>query len=227
MNSTQQSGLRGAIAAGHPETAAAGAEMLRRGGNGVDAAVAAAFASFVSEASIVNIGGGGVALMVDAGNGYATAYDFFSVMPSGHFTPDADFHQVLVDFGAEQQSFHIGRASVAVPGVVAGLCRMAADHGTLPLATLLEPASRLAEAGTVLSAGQAYPYRLLQPIFQATPELAELYTPGGRLLDVGERLVFPQLARTLRHLGERGPDLFYRGPLAAGSWPIKRPTAVC
>ena len=68
-------------------------------------------------------------------------------MPSGKMSPTADFHEVIIDFGAEKQPFHIGRASVAVPGVVAGLCAMAADHGTLPLSTLLEPAIKLARDG--------------------------------------------------------------------------------
>lgn len=205
--------MQGAIAAGHPQTAAAGAAMLRAGGNAVDAAVAAAFASFVAEASIVNIGGGGVALIA-AADGACTAYDFFSSMPSGGLTPDADFHEVLVDFGPEQQPFHIGRASVAVPGVVAGLCRMAQTRGTLPLATVLEPAVALAETGAVLTPGQAYAYGILEPIFRDTPELAAIYFPGGRPYRVGEAMRFPRLAHTLRRLGQEGPDLFYRGDLA-------------
>ena len=205
--------MQGAIAAGHPQTAEAGAAMLRAGGNAVDAAVAAAFASFVAEACIVNIGGGGVALISDAA-GACTAYDFFSSMPSGAFTPDADFHQVLVDFGPEQQPFHIGRASVAVPGVVAGLCRMAQERGTLPLATLLEPAVALAAEGAVLTPGQAYAYQILEPIFRDTPALAAIYFPDGRRYQVGEAMRFPQLARTLRRLGQEGPDFFYRGDLA-------------
>ncbi|NIP84529.1 MAG: gamma-glutamyltransferase, partial [Planctomycetales bacterium] len=92
----------------------------------MDAAVAAAFASFVAEAALVNIGGGGMAMIVGGdGAGEATVYDFFSTMPSGHLDEDADFREILVDFGPEQQPFYIGRASTAVPGVVAGLCAMA------------------------------------------------------------------------------------------------------
>lgn len=205
--------MYGAVAAGHPQTAEAGAAMLRAGGNAVDAAVAAAFASFVAEASIVNIGGGGVALIADA-QGACTAYDFFSSMPSGQFTPTADFHQVLVDFGPEQQPFHIGRASVAVPGVVAGLCRMARERGRLPLATLLEPAIALARDGAVLTEGQAYAYQILEPIFRDTPELAAIYFPDGRRYQVGDAMRFPQLAGTLEMLGREGADWFYRGALA-------------
>ncbi len=203
--------MKGAIAAGDPQTAAAGSAILKMGGNAVDAAVAAAFASFVAEPSIVNIGGGGVALVVDSHSDLQLVYDFFSTMPSGVLTPASDFHEVVIDFGAEQQPFHIGRASVAVPGVVAGLCAMAADHGTLPLATLLEPAIRLARDGALLSPAQAYVYNILQPIFQDTRGLADLYLPEGRPVEVGERLVFSNLADTLEQLGEEGPDLFYSG----------------
>jgi gamma-glutamyltranspeptidase/glutathione hydrolase len=205
---------KGAISAGDPQTAAAGAQMLEQGGNAVDAAVAAAFASFVAEATLVNISGGGMALVVDSHSDRDFAFDFFSDMPSGILSPDADFRHVMVDFGPEQQAFHIGRASVAVPGVVAGLCRMAEEYGTLPLPMLLEPAIRLADEGAILTEAQSYPYTILQPIFQATPGIAAAYVPGGRMYQPGERMVFPDLARTLAQLAQAGPDYYYRGALA-------------
>ena len=205
---------KGAIAAGDPQTAAAGAEMLKLGGNAVDAAVAAAFASFVAEATLVNIGGGGVALVVDSHSDNDVMYDFFSDMPTGPLHPDADFRQVMIDFGPQTQPFYIGRASVAVPGVVAGLCAMAKERGTLPLPTLLEPAIRLGVEGAELTPAQEYAYLLLQPIFTDTPELAALYLPGGRRLSAGDLMYFPALSRTLERLGREGPDLFYKGDVA-------------
>jgi gamma-glutamyltranspeptidase/glutathione hydrolase len=203
--------VKGAIAAGDPQTAAAGGTILKMGGNAVDAAVAAAFTSFVAEPSIVNIGGGGIALVVDSHSDLRLVYDFFSTMPSGEITSTSDFHEVVIDFGAEQQPFYIGRASVAVPGVVAGLCALAVEQGTLPLATLLEPAIRLARNGALLSPALAYVYNILQPIFQDTSQLADIYLPAGHPVEVGERLVFSNLAATLERLGEEGPDLFYTG----------------
>src|SRR5215510_3267722 len=119
--------MSGVIAAGHPQTAEAGAEILKLGGNAVDAAVAATFASFVTESALVNIGGGGIAQLYDPVQQQAVVYDFFSTMPGlGSLTrPEhLDFRQVMVDFGSAQQPFYIGRGSVAVPGVVAGLCAL-------------------------------------------------------------------------------------------------------
>jgi gamma-glutamyltranspeptidase/glutathione hydrolase len=201
--------MKGVIACGDPQTAAAGAAMLRMGGNAVDAVVAATFASFVAEAPLVNIGGGGMAMIVEGGE--TAVYDFFSSMPSGHLHEDADFREILVDFGPEQQPFYIGRASSAVPGVVAGLCAMAQEHGTLPLVRLLEPAIRLARAGTFLSGALAYVLDILTPIFTDTPGLAALFAPCGHVYRAGERMAFPALAEMLEQLGEEGPDLFYTG----------------
>jgi gamma-glutamyltranspeptidase/glutathione hydrolase len=204
--------LKGVIACGDPQTAEAGAAMLRSGGNAVDAAVAATFASFIAEAALVNIGGGGIAMIVGADHaGEPTVYDFFSTMPSGQLDQRADFRQILVDFGPEQQPFYIGRASSTVPGVVAGLCAMAQEHGRLPLSKLLEPAARLAREGGILSEALAYVLDILTPIFTDTPGLRAIFAPDGCVHRAGERMVFPALAETLERLGREGPDLFYTG----------------
>ena len=207
--------MKGVIACGDPQTAEAGAEMLRMGGNAVDAAVAATFASFIAEAALVNIGGGGMAMIVggDSAEG-ATVYDFFSTMPSGQLDEGSDFREILVDFGPEQQPFYIGRASTAVPGVVAGLCAMAQAHGKLPLARLLEPAARLAREGAILSEALAYVLDILTPIFTDTPGLAAMFAPCGHVFQAGERMALPALAHTLEQLGQEGPDLFYTGAVS-------------
>ncbi len=204
--------MRGVIAAGDPQTVAAGVEMFHKGGNAVDAAVAAAFAALVSEAVLVNIGGGGLAVLWDGHEG--VVYDFLPTMPGRPPFPRMDFTQVWVDFGEEQQPFYIGRASVAVPGLVAGLCALAEEWGMLPLATLLSPAIRLAREGAVLSEPLAYILRILMPIFSYTPEMAAVFTRDGRPYGPGERLRFPELAHTLERLAQEGPALFYEGEIA-------------
>src|SRR5690606_27854091 len=103
------------------------------------------------------------------------------------------------------------RASTAVPGVVAGLCRMAERQGRLPLATLIEPACRYAREGFEVSRMMADILRLLTPIFGDTPGCHAMFAPAGRFFDAGERMAFPALARTFERLRHEGPDLFYRG----------------
>lgn len=211
--------MQGVIAAGDPQTAAAGAEILQQEGNAVDAAVAATFASFIAEAVLVNIGGGGIAQVYNPATGQVVAYDFFSTMPglspNGRKPAEAmDFHEILVDFGPAQQPFYIGRASVAVPGVVAGLCRMSSELGTLPLAQVLAPAIRLAREGAVLSKALEYVGDILAPILTNTPQISQIYAPAGHLARAGERLYLPDLAHTLEQLGQAGPSLFYTGDVA-------------
>ena len=199
--------FNGIIAAGDPQTARAGAAILRQGGNAADAAVAATFASFVAEMVLVNIGGGGVATVHRADTGEDVVYDFFCDMPSAPYREgQSDFREIVVDFGSAQQPFYIGRASVAVPGVVAGLCALAAEHGTLPLPVLLQPAIRLAREGAVLSESLAYVASLLTPIFTDTPSSAALYAPGGVIVRAGDRLRNPRLAESLARLAEEGAD---------------------
>ncbi len=205
---------QGVIAAGDPQTVAAGIEMFRSGGNAVDAAVAAAFASVVTEAVLVNIGGGGLAVVVDSHAREKMVYDFLPTMPSGKPGPGMDFHEIWVDFGQEKQPFYIGRASVAVPGFVAGLCTLLEEKGRLSLSEVLQPAIRYARDGVVLSESLAYVLNILLPIFTYTEELARVFTRDGRPYRPGERLRFPELARTLERLAEEGPSLFYTGKVA-------------
>lgn len=188
--------------------------MFRRGGNAVDAAVAAAFASVITEAVLVNIGGGGLALVVDSQKADRVVYDFLPTMPSGKPGPGMDFREVWVDFGQEKQPFYIGRASTAVPGFVAGLCTLLEERGTLSLKEVLQPAIRYAYEGAILSPSLAYVLRILLPIFTYTPEMAQTFMRDGRPYEAGERIRFPELGRTLERLAQEGPDLFYTGDVA-------------
>lgn len=196
---------KGVIAAGDRETAAAGAEILRRGGNAIDAAVAAAFVSFIAEAGVVHLGGSGIAQIYDARAGRSTVYDFFSVVPGLGGSPGAlDFEEVVIDFGAATQRFYLGRGSVAVPGNIAGLCRIATDYGRLPLAVLLEPALHLARNGVTLAPFQADTCRLLAPLYTHTDGIRAIFAPGGRVIEAEERLFIPDLAETLTALAREG-----------------------
>jgi gamma-glutamyltranspeptidase/glutathione hydrolase len=209
---------QGVVVAGSPETAAAGIEMLCRGGNAVDAAVAAAFATFVAESTISHTGGSGFALVYQPG-AEPLLYDFFSVMPGlgGNGTIDRerlDFREAFLEYAATVDAYHIGRGSAAVPGNVAGLCALAEDYGQLSLSALLAPAIRLAREGVLVSSSQASMGALIKPIITATPAIARLFSPNGHLIEAGDRLRNPDLATTLERLAVEGPALFYSGDVA-------------
>ncbi len=211
---------RGAIAAGHPLTAAAGAQMLELGGNAVDAAVAAVFASFISEYTLSATGGGGFALVYDAASGKSQLLDFFSTGPglgrsAQPSSQDIDFQEITVDYGPSRQHFYVGRGAVAVPGNIAGLCSLAKQAGRLPLPVLLEPAIRLAREGCPVSEIQAFIGGLIEPILLLTPECAAIFgRPEGGLRPAGDLVRMPALGDTLEALGREGPGLFYHGAVA-------------
>lgn len=209
--------MRGVIAAGNPQTAVAGAEMLRQGGNAVDAAVAAAFASFLAEIGVVHLGGSGLAQIYDPTTDQSTVYDFFSTMPGlGRLglPSELDFEAVTVDYGATTQTFYLGRGSVAVPGAIFGLCKLAAEHGRLSLATLLEPAIALAQDGALLDQFQADTCELLRPLYTHTSSIRAIFAPEGQMLRAGERVTIPGLVNTLAALAQEGEHLARSGRLA-------------
>jgi len=168
--------MRGAIAAGNRHTAAAGAWALAHGGNAVDAVVAAALAGFVAEGPLTGPAGGGFLLLRDAGK-EPTLLDCFFAVPSRRLGP---MDEVLIDFGdASTQVFHVGPASVAVPGLVAGLAEAHERFGRLPWDELFEPALELAHQGVEMSGPQRFLLEILVPILERTGEGRAIY--GSRL----------------------------------------------
>jgi len=211
--------MAGVIAAGSQETARAGAQMLARGGNAIDAAVAAAFASFIAEVGVVHLGGSGVAHIYEPTSGQGVVYDFFSNTPglglSGELPASSlDFQEATIDFGATTQSFHLGRGSVAVPGNIFGLCQMAADYGRLPLPVLLEPAIQLAQQGLLLEPFQAQTCALLKPLYTHTAGIRAIFQPNGQMIQSGDHLFIPDLAGALIELAQQGSNFLRHGRLA-------------
>ena len=207
---------RGVVAAGHPESAAAGAAVLRAGGNAVDAAVAAVLTSFVAEPLLTGLGSGGYLLVVPPG-GEAVLLDFFVETPGRDRDPAdrAPLRAVTVDFGDATQVFHAGAASCGTYGTPAGLAAAVADFGRAPLAELTAPAARLARAGVRVTPMQEYLYALLAEINAATPAGRARYLPGGQPPRTGEVVTDPELADALERFGAEGPAPFYAGDVAA------------
>ena len=210
--------MKGVVAAGHRETAAAGAGVLREGGNAVDAAVAAVLASFAVESPLTGFGAGGYMMVHREGDAEGpTLIDFFVAAPGlDGIERGAELVPVPVHFDAETvQTFYVGPASCGVPGTAAGLEQALRRFGTVPLSELVGPAVRLARNGAPLSRQQAYLLEILGPIHETMSGTRELYAPRGARLREGERFAFPELATTLERYGAEGAEPFYRGDLAA------------
>jgi gamma-glutamyltranspeptidase/glutathione hydrolase len=153
--------MRGAIAAGHPLTAEAGARVLGEGGNAVDALLAAAFAAFVAEGPLTGPAGGGFALVHEP-SGRTTMLDCFFEAPT---RPLGEMEELVIDFGdSGTQVFHVGEGSVAVPGLVAGLERMHGEFATRPWSDLVEPALAVARAGFERDPQRVTLHRILEGI---------------------------------------------------------------
>jgi gamma-glutamyltranspeptidase/glutathione hydrolase len=211
--------MRGAIAAGHPLTAEAGARVLREGGNAVDAAVGAALVSWVAESTLTGPGAGGFMLVHRARDCSTRVLDFFVAMPGLGLRGSAlrEMEEVDVDFsGGSTQMFRIGAASCAVPGAALGLEEAHGAYGRLPWHELFPPAIELAREGVELTRGQAYLHAILDLILRHTPESRAVYELKGERLVAGDKLVQEDLARTLEVLAERGAKELYRGELARG-----------
>src|SRR5207247_6945585 len=170
--------MKGAVAAGHPLTAEAGARVLREGGNAVDAAVAAALVSWVSESTLTGPGSGGFMLVHRARDCSTRMLDFFVAMPGIGLRGSAlrEMEAVDVDFsGGSTQVFRIGAASCAVPGAALGLEAAHQTFGSLPWRDLFLPAIDLARGGVELNKGQAYLHAILDLILRHTPESRPVY----------------------------------------------------
>ncbi len=188
----------------------AGLQILQAGGNAVDAAVAIGFTLAVTQPNAGNLGGGGFMMVHEARGGQDIALDFRETAP-GRATRNMylDAHGQVV----EGRSLHTALA-VGVPGSVAGLTHALARWGSLPLATVMAPAIRLAEQGFPVSRSLARALeRTAQPMGQ-WPATRAIFWRDRRPLRVGERLVQSDLASSLRQIADQGADAFYRGPIA-------------
>ncbi|MBA3268491.1 MAG: gamma-glutamyltransferase [Acidimicrobiia bacterium] len=218
--------MNGVVAAGHPLTAQAGADVLRAGGNAVDAAVAAVLMSFVAESPLTGPGAGGFMMVHESGAG-THLLDFFVAAPGrGIPAPQpAPLLPVGVAFAEDAvQVFNVGPSSCGAYGTTAGLSEALSRFGTLALGDLTAAPARAARAGVEVTPIQAYVLDILGPIFRSTPEAKALYEPEGRQIRAGERLSLPELADLLDRLGTEGIDFLYTGDVATrvSEWVLER-----
>lgn len=200
-------GAQAMVASNSALASEAGLEILKAGGNAVDAAVAVGFALAVTYPYAGNLGGGGF-MVVRMADGRAAALDYREVAPL------AATRDMYVDSTGKLTGRNVeGHLASGVPGSVAGMDAALRRFGTLPLSRVLEPAIRLAAEGFVVDS--AFSASLAENGDRLRRFAGrDLFFPGGRVLAPGERLVQPDLARTLSLVAEQGPQAFYDGPVA-------------
>lgn len=181
-----------AVAAGHPEAVQVGTEILDRGGNAADAAIATAFAVAVVEPFASGLGGGGSTLVAQGAEA-PLAYDYRETV---------------------SETGEIPVSGAGVPGLVDGMATLHAEHGSMEWSELLAPATELAEEGFPVSGMLAQRMRSdYGP--GAIAGLEQFHGPGGAPLAEGEELVQTELADTLQTLAQEGSESFYTGSLAS------------
>jgi gamma-glutamyltranspeptidase/glutathione hydrolase len=200
--------LRGMVVAQERLAAEAGAQVLRDGGNAVDAAVATAFALAVTHPIAGNLGGGGFLLLREPGGG-SEFLDFRERAPGV-----AHPRMFLKDGRYDPKLHHDSLAAVGVPGTVAGLHQAWRRHGRLPWRRLLVPAIRMAREGIEVTPNLARSLEAFLPEFAEHPPTLAQFSRNGRPLVPGALLKQNDLARTLERIAKDGPKDFYRGRTA-------------
>lgn len=209
---------QGVVAADHAAASEAGAEMLRRGGNVVDAAVATSFALSVVRPASCGIGGGGYMVIWDEKSQKAIVIDYRERAPQW---ASPELYEGLEETTHAEAANVRGGLACGIPGTVAGLCYAAETYGSLPLPVLLEPALRLCEEGVEIDAHDVEVQKSTLDKFEQFPgyrqryePLLRLYLNQGRPWQKGDRFRSPQKL-ALERISRDGPRGFYAGPTAA------------
>src|SRR5690606_35521172 len=202
-------GKEAMVVSSSPIASEVGRDILKAGGNAVDAAVAVGFALAVVHPVAGNIGGGGFMVM-RMNDGEAHAIDYRETAPGA-----ASRDMFLDAEGNVTNKTRIGHLAAGVPGAVAGMVEAHERFGRLPLATVIEPAIRLARDGFILDASRARSLRgAASRLAQFDGSAKQFLINGTEGLPDGHLLKQPDLARTLQSISEHGRDGFYRGWVA-------------
>jgi len=187
----------------------AGVEILKRGGNAVDAAVAVAFALAVVEPAAGNIGGGGF-MLIRLADGKTTFLDYREV------APDKATRDMYIgkDGKLDEEASVIGYKSIAVPGTVAGLTLALKTYGSMKLADVMAPAIRLAENGFPISKRLAHEFEEERPGLQRFAVSRRIFLNDGKMFQPGDTVRQPELAATLKRIARNGAAEFYSGETA-------------
>jgi gamma-glutamyltranspeptidase/glutathione hydrolase len=201
--------LNGIVVSSDSLATQVGVEILKKGGNAVDAAVAVGFAFAVTYPQAGNIGGGGF-MVIRMANGETVTIDFREKAPmkasenmfldeNGNFVPEKS---------------QVGHLSVGVPGSVAGLLLALEKYGTMSRREILKPAIELAEKGFIINEGLANAFKNAFEHFKKFPSTMRYFSKNGQPYSAGDRLVQKDLAKVLKLIRDKGRDGFYKGKVA-------------
>ncbi|URV23724.1 gamma-glutamyltransferase family protein [Burkholderia gladioli] len=201
---------RNIVSTSHPLAAQAGLRMLWKGGNAVDAAIAAAAAITVVEPVSNGLGSDCFSLVWDG----AKLHGLNASGPAPAAWSVDYFRRKYGEENGLAKQPKRGWDTVTVPGVIAGWEALHAKFGSLPFADLMEPAIEIAERGHAVATIVTRKWQAAIPELHNQPGFAETFMPRGRAPEVSERVCFPGHAATLRRLAEKGPRDYYEGELA-------------
>jgi gamma-glutamyltranspeptidase / glutathione hydrolase len=202
--------MHGMVVSTEVRASRAGVEILKQGGNAVDAAVAVGFMLAVTHPSAGNLGGGGFMMIRMAKTGETVAIDYREMAPAG-----ASRTMYLDKEGNTiPEASTVGYRAVAVPGTVAGLALALEKYGTMKLPQVMAPAIEVARAGLELSYFESESLRNARKLLSRFPETLRLYLRDGDHYSEGETFVQPDLARCLELIARNGPREFYEGSIA-------------
>jgi gamma-glutamyltranspeptidase/glutathione hydrolase len=186
-----------------------GFQVIRDGGNAIDAAVATAFAMAVTHPTAGNIGGGGF-IVYRAASGEATTFDFREMAPAGSHP-----EMWLVNGQYDGQVHHNSHRAVGVPGTVAGLHLAWKTYGSRPWKNLVAPSVKLAREGFEMSDGLARSLRGTLDSFKKYPASLAQFSKNGTPFEAGDLFRQPDLGQSLQRIADQGPAGFYEGETAA------------
>ncbi len=199
-----------AIASAYPLASDAGKEILAKGGNAFDAAVAVAAALAVVEPSSSGLGGGGFFLIRRARDGFETMIDLREMAPgAAHRDMYLDKDGNIVPGLSRDTALAAG-----IPGEPAGMAHLARKYGKLPLSVSLQPAIKLAREGFPLYTRLRGGMEFKKAAFLKTPDAARVFLVNGEVPPLGHVIRQPELAATLELLAAGGADAFYKGDFA-------------
>ncbi len=201
--------LNGMVVSSDSLATQVGVEILKKGGNAVDAAVAVGFALAVTYPQAGNIGGGGF-MVIRMANGETITIDFREKAPMR--ASEGMFLDENGNFVPEKSQ--IGHLSVGVPGSVAGLLLALEKYGTMSRKKVLEPAIKLAEKGFIVNEGLANAFKNAFEHFKKFPSTMRYFSKDGQPYKAGDRLVQKDLAKVLKLIRDKGRDGFYKGKVA-------------